>query len=142
MPTICVVQINATRQPKALSILLPIPEVTIQTETYEVEVPIKNQDGTTATKKEERTRKLFQLFSMERREVPLADIEVHDLDGNKLSVETIIERFAKPVHVLYGQAPDLYSRAVLRDDMLILTPVTGKQLPEVAPKDAGSKKSR
>ncbi len=79
---------------------------------------------------------------MERREVPLAHVEVYDLDGNKLSAETIFERFAKPIHVLYGQSPDLYSRAVLRDDLLILMPVVGKQLPKVAPKDTEGKKSR
>jgi hypothetical protein len=132
MPMICVAQVNSKSQPQTLSVLLPCPEYKTQEQTYTVNVPIKNEDGTTRNTTETRVRQVqVEAFSMERREIPLNEIEILDLEGNKLSEKTWISRLNKPKHVLYGQTPDLYTRAVLKDDLLILMPVEGKELPRV-----------
>jgi hypothetical protein len=140
MPIICVAQVNSKSQPQTLSVLLPIPEYKIQQQSYTISVPDKNEDGTTRYRTETRERQVQVLvFSMERHEIPLNEIEIHDLEGNKLSEQSLIARLNKPKHLLYGQTPDLYARAVLKDDVLILKPVAGKQLPTVSPKMANAK---
>lgn len=135
MPLVCVAQLNAKSDPKTLSLLLPIPEYKIQDFNYDVEVPVKNDDGSTSIKKESRTRQgQVLVYEMVRHEIPLTDVEILSLDDKKLSAQTVVAQLAKPKHLLYGETPDLYNRAVLKDDLLILRAANGKRLPTVAPK--------
>lgn len=135
MPLVCVAQFNAKSDPKTLSLLLPIPEYKIKDFAYDVDVPIKNDDGTTSIKKETRTRQgQVLVYDMVRHEIPLTDIEILTLDEKKLSPQAVLAQLAKPKHLLYGEIPDMYSRAVLKDDLLILRAANGTRLPTVAPK--------